>query len=63
MSRKEMSGDDDDHAQRRVECRHTGMSVLLTKHFVLCFDWCARHAILVATTNNGSMVVQAFLFT
>jgi len=25
-----MSGDDDDHAQRRVECRQRGTSVLLT---------------------------------
>ena len=27
---RKMSGDDDDHAQRRVECRQTGTSVLLT---------------------------------
>jgi len=27
---RKMSGDDDDHAQRQVECRQMGTSVLLT---------------------------------
>jgi len=41
---RKMSGDDDDHAQRRVECRQTGTSVLSTFR-----DWCARHAVLNST--------------